>query len=180
MNDIRLAVKNLIDARWRGERKRACVFCAVAAVFQLFLCFVFVCLVGVLPFATAVLCMTVPIGWVIPLIAIDAWFKGSLLRRDLDPENFIATHGRVEKCPLEGDPDAEQHISLIGEGELLLTADQHLAMSTRTETLLVPLAYWYRLPDVLDAQCEYLRHSKLAYRINGQEVWESQQANPQT
>jgi hypothetical protein len=159
--------REVIETRRRRERNRALVFCTLICGLQIAAMAIFRLTGGwphlahKRPALAMVGMMVFPFGWVILVVGLTYWFRRRTLKRDLAPANLLTVHGRVEKWPLNcafenNDPEPYQFIRIPGQAKRLT----------------VPLAFWQRLPDVQDAECCYLKGSKLVYRINGVCPWE--------
>jgi hypothetical protein len=105
--------------------------------------------------------MLLPVGWVIPIVAITFCTRGHLLKRDLTQENLVTVQGMLAKCLPTKDFDS---------GTLEL--DQFIEIHGVKGRFVVPLQFWKEMPERQQATCQYLRLSKLVYRINDVNPWE--------
>jgi hypothetical protein len=161
-------VHELVKWRWRRERKSALLFCAFACVLQAIAVVIFHFsggspLVTTSPTSPAMILggMLLPVGWVVPIVAITFSIRGNLLKRDLSPENLMTMQGTLIKCPPTKDFDSDT-----------LELDQFIEIHGVKGRLVVPLQFWKEMPERQQATCQYLRLSKLVYRINDVNPWE--------
>lgn len=115
--------------------------------------------------AVAVVGLLFPFGWTIPIVATFASFEARRFRRDCAAGELRTIRGVIEKhFPSTNDSDE-------------LYPDQYIRFQGETGFLRVPLALWEHLPPVSEGVCEYFPNTRIAYRINGANVWDAEGSN---
>jgi len=105
--------------------------------------------------------LALPAGWAVPL-CLWAYIVGRRrLLDDLHGESLIHVSGPVHRGLLV--TDFESNVP---------EADQYITTEALKGKFVIPLEFWQQMPEYQVAELEVFKHSKVTYRINGQNVWE--------
>jgi hypothetical protein len=104
--------------------------------------------------AYTLVCM-VPVGWSLIVVAVIELSHRISIWRDAKVGKFMSAGGTIRKCA-----------SVASTRTGGRTPMQYVQVVDRERRLKVPADFWSNLPEEFSGEIEYLKHSKLVFKVN--------------
>ena len=105
-----------------------------------------------------------PVGWIAPLCLLTYIIGRRRLLSDLSERAVISVRGPVYRGQLVTDFESN-----------MPEPDQYVTSDALKGRFVIPLEFWKQMPEYQVTDLEVFKHSKIVFRINGQNAWEHRQ-----